>query len=294
MKVSIEGFNQEYAVSLRTRKVVKDKEKLVKVDCTDLVILRWFVDFYPNTKKVVVDGKEYAWISHKKIVEDLPIVDITKRAFSERLQKLVDFKILTYKLIKENGTFTVYGFGENYINLVKDSTSNNKGSSSNEIGVVVQTTKGSSSNELREVVQTTTKDKTINNKTINNKTIKENISNKVADVLPKEEIILKNEFEELWELYPKKRGKKEAFNSYCKYRKSLKEDYITKEDVRTGIERYNNYIKVNYVQDRFIKYGSTFFEERAWEDDYQLPVKSEIADIFEYDWLNDFSHSELA
>lgn len=131
----------------------------------------------------------------------------------------------------------------------------------------------------------------INNNITNNK---ENISNKVASVPLKEEEILKNEFEELWELYPKKRGKKEAFDSYCKYRKSLKDDYVTKEDVRAGIDKYNNYIKVNYVQDRFIKYGSTFFEERAWEDDYSMPVKSEIAEIYDYDWLNDEAHYELA
>lgn len=117
---------------------------------------------------------------------------------------------------------------------------------------------------------------------------------KVSSLSKEEEKILKNEFEELWELYPKKRGKKEAFNSYCKYRKSLKEDYVTKEDVRKGIERYNNYIRVNYVQDRFIKYGSTFFEERAWEDDYSLPIKSDESEIYNYDWLKDEVHYELA
>lgn len=135
----------------------------------------------------------------------------------------------------------------------------------------------------------------ITNKNITNKNIKKNISDKVADVPSKEENILKNEFEELWLMYPKKRGKKEAYESYCKYRKSLNSDYITKEDVEKGIINYNNYIKENHIQDRFIKYGSKFFEERAWEDDYQLPIKAEIPnDILNYDWLNDFSHSELA
>lgn len=139
----------------------------------------------------------------------------------------------------------------------------------------------------------------INNINNNISNIKENISNKVASVPSNEEILLKKEFEELWELYPNKKGKKEAFNSYCKYRKSLNDDYATKEDIRKGIENYNNYIKTNYVQDRFIKYGSTFFEERAWEDDYLLPEKLTEAeliddDILNYDWLNNFSHCELA
>lgn len=135
----------------------------------------------------------------------------------------------------------------------------------------------------------------IDNKDNNIDNNKENIGNKVAGVLSKELDILKNEFEGLWLMYPKKRGKKEAFESYCKYRKSLGADYTTKEDVEKGISNYNNYIKVNHIQDRFIKYGSKFFEERAWEDDYQLPIKAEIPnEILDYDWLNDFSHIELA
>ncbi len=123
MKNSILGFNQQYATTLKKDvEIVKNgvvKKITRKIDCTDLVILRWFVDFYPNMKMMEVDGVKYAWLSHKKLLEDLPIIDITKRSFIDRMQKLVDFKILTYKLVKEGGTFSLYGFGENYINLVQ-------------------------------------------------------------------------------------------------------------------------------------------------------------------------------
>lgn len=179
-------------------------------------------------------------------------------------------------------------------------------SNNSQIGVVESKNSQSNNSQNLEVEKSTSGDEEINAlkekiKCLNKKIEmlednRKNTGNKVADIPSKEENILKNEFEELWKLYPKKRGKKEAFESYCKYRKSLKEDYVTKEDVEKGIEKYNNYIKANIIQDRFIKYGSTFFEERAWEDDYALPVKSEIADIFDYDWLNDYSesHYELA
>lgn len=156
MKTSIEGFNQKYAVSLQSKKTIvikgKEVERVVKLDGNDLIILRWFVDFYPKMKKMIVNGEEYAWLSYKKLTEDLPIIDISKRAFADRLQKLVEFNILKFQLIKENGTFTVYGFGENYINLVKDSTS---------AGDVVQNATGCSSNDNGVGVQSTPKDKTI-------------------------------------------------------------------------------------------------------------------------------------
>lgn len=145
MRYTIEGFSQEYAMTLKKAVPVKDKEKTIQIDCTDLVILRWFVDFYPNMKKMSVDGKEYAWLTHKKLIADLPLLDITKRACIERMQKLVEFEILDYRLVKEGGTFSLYTFGKNYINLVRstdtgdEQLNNTGGMRSNDIGGSVQT-----------------------------------------------------------------------------------------------------------------------------------------------------------
>lgn len=119
MKATISGFNQEYALTLKKQVPTKDGEKTIKIDCTDLTILRWLVDFWPWMKKMSVDGKEYAWLTHKKLQEDIPLLDISKRACVERMQKLVEFKILEYKFLKQGGTFSLYAFGENYIKLVQ-------------------------------------------------------------------------------------------------------------------------------------------------------------------------------
>ena len=120
MKSTIAGFNQEYALTLKKTVPAKgDTEKTIKIDCTDLVILRWLVDFYPSMRKMTVDGREYVWLTHKKLMEDIPLLDISKRSCVERMQKLVEFKILDYKFLKQGGTFSLYAFGENYINLVQ-------------------------------------------------------------------------------------------------------------------------------------------------------------------------------
>lgn len=121
MKYTIEGFNQEYALTL-TKKVPlsNGKEKIIRVDCNDLVILRWFVDFYPKMMKTEIDGKQYAWVKYQALLEDLPLLNIEKRMLFERLQKLVDFGILSHNNIKSGGNLSYYGFGENYINLIDD------------------------------------------------------------------------------------------------------------------------------------------------------------------------------
>lgn len=157
MKYTIEGFSQKYAMTLKKTIERNGKQVEIKVDCTDLIILRWLVDFFPSTKKMDIDGVQYAWITHNKLCEELPIVDISKRAFSERLQKLVEFDILEYKLLKENGTFSLYRFGKNYKNLI---SSKEQGCASESGRDVVQTTPPY-------VVQTTTKDTSINNTSIN-------------------------------------------------------------------------------------------------------------------------------
>lgn len=145
MKNTIAGFDQAYALTLK--KTVPGKggaPKTIKIDCTDLTILRWLVDFYPSMKKKIVDDKEYVWLTHKKLMEDLPLLDITKRSCIDRMQKLVEFGILEYKLLKAGGTFSLYAFGENYMNLVQSTNT----------GVCSQPTQGDAAN-MQEGMQST-------------------------------------------------------------------------------------------------------------------------------------------
>ena len=127
MRYTIEGFSQEYAMTLKKTVATSKGEKTVKIDCTDLVILRWFTDFYPNMRKTIIDGREYVMVAHSKLLEDLPMIDISKEAFIDRMKKLVEFGILDYQLVKKGGTFSFYAFGENYIHLVDDGRSNAQG-----------------------------------------------------------------------------------------------------------------------------------------------------------------------
>ena len=123
MKYTIEGFSQEYALTLTKQVEEKGKLKTVKVDCIDLIILRWFVDFYNTQKmiKVEIEGAQYAWVNYSKILDDIPLLDIGKHMLANRLQKLCEFGILTHKNIKCGGNFSYYGFGANYHNLVEKS-----------------------------------------------------------------------------------------------------------------------------------------------------------------------------
>ena len=96
----------------------------------------------------------------------------------------------------------------------------------------------------------------------NNINTKENIKRKSDDDLERD-------FEELWKLYPRKRGKDKAFKAY---KKAIKEG-ATNEEIRQGILNLIEDIRKNKTEERFIPYGSTFFNGKSWTDDIESGVK---------------------
>ena len=96
-----------------------------------------------------------------------------------------------------------------------------------------------------------------NNNSNNNNNINKNKNNKAS-------YDLKNRFENLWKEYPNKKGKNNAFKAY----KKAVEDGVTDEVILDGIRRYNKEIQLKKTEKKYIAYGSTWFNQKRWEDDY--------------------------
>ena len=168
MKFTIEGFSQEAALSMQkeVKAKVKGKEqtKILKLDQTDLILLRWFVDFYPKMKKKIVGEIQYAWVNYQSIVNDLPLLQIEKRPVYNRFSKMCELGILIHYHDKNGGSYSYYGFGEKYSLLISTESmnSNSKGYESKFIG-------GMNSNSEGVGIQIPTKDSSISNSSITNK-----------------------------------------------------------------------------------------------------------------------------
>ena len=93
--------------------------------------------------------------------------------------------------------------------------------------------------------------------------IQDNNNTRVNDKEINKESQLENDFEELWKLYPRKAGKAKAFKAY----KSAIKQGATNEQIRQGILNYIQWIKEHKTQAEYIKHGSTFFNERCWNDE---------------------------
>lgn len=95
-----------------------------------------------------------------------------------------------------------------------------------------------------------------NNTRVNNTSMNNNISSPSADGGEPDE------FEELWKLYPRKEGKKQA---YAAYKRAIKKG-TKNDDIRKGIENYVEDIRIKGKTTQYIKQGSTYFSGEHWTD----------------------------
>lgn len=120
------------------------------------------------------------------------------------------------------------------------------------------------------------REKSLDNRDLDNKIIEikstEIISKRNKGLSDSE---IENEFEELWKLYPNKKSKKDALKHY----KSSRKNGAKYEDVLNGIYAYIDYIETERIDVRFIKYGSTWFNQECWNDDYLVRRKKTLKDI---------------
>lgn len=145
MKYSIFGFDQRTLCAINA-----SSEK--KIDCTDLVIIQWIAEFIARekTRKVMIEGNMYAWVSQSTLADDFPFMEFSKRTFADRLDKLSTIGIIEKRVEKQKGygTFTYLRLTSMYDDLLY----------TNEGGDAVQTPSGCGSNTIPDAVQTPPKD----------------------------------------------------------------------------------------------------------------------------------------
>ena len=105
------------------------------------------------------------------------------------------------------------------------------------------------------------------NRVLNNveQGIKQSLNNNIEDKKSNNIVNMFNqEFDELWELYPRKVGKAKAQQAYIKARKSG----VDFDTIKQGVFNYSRYVENNKIEQEFIKHGSTWFNQQCWNDEY--------------------------
>ncbi len=74
------------------------------------------------------------------------------------------------------------------------------------------------------------------------------------------------EFETIWSLYPRKIGKAKALGYYLKARS----EGVEYETIKQGVENYAKDCKIKKIDTEYIKHGSTWFNSKGWNDEYDM------------------------
>ena len=109
MRSTILGFNQKDAIELG-----------LKTD--DLLILDYIIraNGTPNMHHIVDDSISYVWLSHKKIHEDLPILNMAESTLKNKLSELKKLGLIDSKQVQNTigrGSQTFYSVTERTIEM---------------------------------------------------------------------------------------------------------------------------------------------------------------------------------
>lgn len=143
-----------------------------------------------------------------------------------------------------------------------------------ETTVNVDNTVDSTKDNAMDIVHIDIRDKRleIRERTNTNTLVQKNESEIDIEELGKTQKNLKEDFEKIWNLYPRKSGKEKSYEYFKRDRGRAKEIYI-------GVMNFARFCKAINRAQQFIPTGSTFFNQRKWADEYlqsQELLKTEI------------------
>ena len=91
---------------------------------------------------------------------------------------------------------------------------------------------------------------------------RDNIERK--NIKKEKDSLLIEEFDTIWARYPRHEGKQNALKSYIKAR----HEGVDMVTIKDAVESYRRMCESERREKRYIKQGSTWFNQRSWEDEY--------------------------
>ncbi len=256
MKYTIEGFSQRRALELG-------------LTSEDLLILRWIIDFIgiSGMKEFQHDGKTYYWIDYTHLLNDLPILNIKKRALANRLSYMVKLHVLDFHLAKNReGTYSAYCKGNAYESLIREvlpvASETTPVASETTAGLSVEQQRGCHSNDIPVVSGMTYKDPSTNYPSTNNPSTN-NPSNARA--------ALDVAFDQFWSQYPKKVGKPYALKAF----KKIKPDDDLLDTMLMAISRWKCTRQWTEAGGQYIPNPATWLNQERWNDEVPETVQTQ-------------------
>ena len=107
LDLNVLGFNQKKVIKIKNIKIEKrknaEKEIIQTLEIEDLYLLNRLFNFRGSAKtaNAIIDGKVFFWINYKTLLENMPILNMTKETLMNKFKKYVDMKLIERKQIYE-------------------------------------------------------------------------------------------------------------------------------------------------------------------------------------------------
>lgn len=280
----------KYSIQINQLAIIENgfNIKGTSLDTWALLDFLIFFNSAKNHKILNKDGIGYIWINYNYIQDSMPLCSLYKQAIKKHLELLQEIGLI--ELIKDDSNNVYFTFTE----LMECLFVSEK--KSTHLSKNLPTPKKDFTQPLSKNLPSTIN---INNKEFikndNLYTEKEKIKkekdcvslfasfdfeNKNADSVSKAKENkddlerLESEFNQIWELYPKKQDKQSALNSYLKARKGSKialngkgNAKVAPQSFETILQGVKNYLRANRgVEIKFIKHLSTFLNQATYLD----------------------------
>lgn len=198
-------------------------------DIIDAAIFDFIHQFIGSGKSErIEDNGDWYWVSYQKIIDENPILGIkTKSTIYKRVEKLINANILTRYHKNQEMAKTYFGRGDKYADIIYNKPNSQKNDPS------------------------CSKERPPTSEKNDNHSTKDHSTNHIPDSV----------IEDVYQLYPRKVGKKKALK---KIRKALEDD-ISSEELKEKVRLYAESVKDKNRQ--FIPYPATWFNQGRYLDD---------------------------
>lgn len=202
---------------------------------------------------VDIGNDRFFWVNYKALLDDMPILSISKRALYDRLQKMVKFGLLKHHHHKSGGNFSYYCTGPNYQNLLASPYEADFNTFGRKLPNLMNKTSEPYGSELPN------KDPSTNDPSSKNNFARKRFT-------PPTDV-----FAKFWAAYPRKVGKAACEKWFARHRV----DDTTVNCMIASLEYLKTTEQWRKEGGKYIPYPQTWLNGRRWEDETAQPPKKE-------------------
>lgn len=281
----------KYSIQINQSAIIENGFNIKGTNLDTWALLDFLIFFHgaKNHKTLNKNGISYIWINYNYIQDSMPLCNLYKQAIKKHLDLLQEIGLI--ELIKDDSNNVYFTFTElmeclfvsekNSTHLSKNLPTPKKDftqtlSKNLPSTININNQQDKKNNNLYTEKEKIKKEKELTDSLFASFGFEKENTDSGFKAKEKQDDLesLENEFNQIWDIYPKKQDKQSALNSYIKARKGAKiarnargNTKVAPQSFETILRGVRNYLRANRgVEIKFIKHLSTFLNQEAYLD----------------------------